>query len=59
MRLPTVGGVVDYEETYKMVDAFLNAVFNHFDTAHGYFDGKGEIAPREYLTPGSPVRASS
>ena len=59
MRLPTAGGMVDYEETYKMVGAFLNAVFSHFDTAHGYFDGKGEIALREYLTPGSPVRASS
>ena len=50
MRLPMVNGEVDYEETCKMVDAFLNAGFNYFDTAHGYLGGKSETALRECLT---------
>ena len=27
-----------------MIDAFIGAGFNYFDTAHGYIDGKSEIA---------------
>ena len=50
MRLPMVNGEVDYEETNKMVDAFLASGFNYFDTAHGYLGGKSEIALRECLT---------
>ena len=30
-----------------MVDAFLDAGFNYFDTAHGYIQGKSEIALQE------------
>ena len=36
MRLPMKNGEVDLEETCRMVDAFLDAGFNYFDTAHGY-----------------------
>lgn len=50
MRLPMVDGKVNYEETKKMVDTFLANGFNYFDTAHGYLDGKSEIALRECLT---------
>ena len=50
MRLPMTDGEVDYTETKKMVDAFIDAGFNYFDTAHGYLDGKSEIALRECLT---------
>ena len=50
MRLPMVDGEVDYVETKKMVDAFLESGFNYFDTAHGYLGGKSEIALRECLT---------
>ena len=50
MRLPMVDGEVNYEETKKMVDTFLANGFNYFDTAHGYLDGKSEIALRECLT---------
>ena len=50
MRLPMADGEVDYAETKKMVDAFLEAGFNYFDTAHGYLGGKSEIALRECLT---------
>lgn len=50
MRLPMNGQEVDAAETCKMVDAFLDAGFNYFDTAHGYLDGKSETALRECLT---------
>ncbi len=50
MRLPMNGEEVDLEETARMVDAFLAAGFNYFDTAHGYIDGKSELALRECLT---------
>ena len=33
-----------------MIDTFLDAGFNYFDTARGYLDGKSEIALRECLT---------
>ena len=47
MRLPMKGDEVDYEEFIKMADAFMDAGFNYFDTAHGYIEGKSEIAIRE------------
>ena len=50
MRLPMVDGEVDCVEFTKMVDAFLEAGFNYFDTAHGYLDGKSETALRQCLT---------
>lgn len=50
MRLPMKGDQVDTEETNRMVDAFLDAGFNYFDTAHGYLDGKSELALKECLT---------
>lgn len=43
-------GQVDTAETCRMVDAFLDAGFNYFDTAHGYLDGKSETALRDCLT---------
>lgn len=50
MRLPMKDGEVDIPQTCRMVDAFLEAGFNYFDTAHGYLDGKSEPALRECLT---------
>jgi len=50
MRLPMKGEEVDLEQTKQMVDMFLENGFNYFDTAHGYLDGKSEIALRECLT---------
>ena len=47
MRLPMQGEDVDYEEFTKMADAFLDAGFNYFDTAHGYLQGKSETAIRD------------
>lgn len=41
---------MDIPQTCRMVDAFLEAGFNYFDTAHGYLDGQSEMALRECLT---------
>ncbi len=50
MRLPMQGDAVDTAEMNRMVDAFLEAGFNYFDTARGYLQGKSETALRECLT---------
>ena len=50
MRLPMAGEEVDISQTTKMVDAFLEAGFNYFDTAHGYLQGKSERALKTCLT---------
>ncbi len=50
MRLPMKNEEVDIAETSRMVDAFLDAGFNYFDTAHGYLQGKSEIALKSCLT---------
>ena len=50
MRLPMAGREVDIEAFKHMTDAYLEAGFNYFDTAHGYIGGKSETALREALT---------
>lgn len=50
MRLPMNGSEVDIDQTRKMVDLFLQEGFNYFDTAHGYLEGKSELALKECLT---------
>lgn len=50
MRLPMNGENIDTAETCRMVDAFLDAGFNYFDTARGYLQGKSELVLRECLT---------
>lgn len=49
MRLPMKDEKVDYDEFCKMTDAFLDAGFNYFDTAHGYIGGQSETAIRDCL----------
>ncbi|MEI8200427.1 MAG: aldo/keto reductase [Eubacteriales bacterium] len=53
MRLPmtkgTLGMEVDKEQFNQMIDAYFDAGFNYFDTAHGYIGGKSETAIRECL----------
>lgn len=49
MRLPMNGEDVDIPQTKKMVDTFLENGFNYFDTAHGYINGKSELAIKECL----------
>lgn len=50
MRLPMKNGEIDTEKTCRMVDAFLDAGFNYFDTAHGYLQGRSETALKTCLT---------
>ena len=50
MRLPMLGSEVDIEESTRMVDEFMARGFNYFDTAHGYIEGKSELALKECLT---------
>ena len=50
MRLPMIEEEVDTAEVNRMVDAFIEAGFNYFDTAHGYIDGKSEKAIKTCLT---------
>lgn len=57
MRFPMKDGEVDTAEVCLMVDAFLEAGFNYFDTAHGYLGGKSETALRECLTSRYPREA--
>ena len=54
MRLQMVGEEVDHEEFKKMIDTFLAAGFNYFDTAHGYISGKSETAIRDCLAARHP-----
>lgn len=54
MRLSMNGDQVDTAETCRMVDAFLEAGFNYFDTAHGYLQGKSETALKTCLTSRHP-----
>lgn len=42
MRLPMIEEEVDIEQTKEMVDEFMKAGFNYFDTAFIYLDGKSE-----------------
>ncbi len=50
MRLPMKDNDVDYDQVSQMVDLFLENGFNYFDTAHGYIDGKSEMAVKKCLT---------
>lgn len=54
MRLPMIDKEVDTVEFSKMVDTFLDAGFNYFDTAQGYLEGKSELALKECLTSRHP-----
>ena len=50
MRLPMINEEVDLPQFQKMVDRFIAAGFIYFDTAHGYLNGKSELAIKECLT---------
>ncbi len=50
MRLPMIDGEVDKNEFNRMIDTYIGAGFNYFDTAHGYIDGKSETAIRDCLS---------
>lgn len=51
MRLPRLeDGEIDIPAFSQMVDAFMDAGFNYFDTAHVYLEGKSEPALAAALT---------
>lgn len=49
MRLPETDGVIDHEHVCRMVDKYMAAGMNYFDTAYIYHGGKSEPAAREAL----------
>ncbi|MBP8968362.1 MAG: aldo/keto reductase [Lachnospiraceae bacterium] len=49
MRLPEKDGVIDHEHVCKMVDKYMEARMNYFDTAYVYHGGRSEVAAREAL----------
>ena len=49
MRLPQKDGAVDIEHLNRMVDAYMEAGLNYFDTAYVYHDGNSEKAIKEAL----------
>ncbi len=49
MRLPENDGVIDHEQVCRMVDKYMAAGMNYFDTAYIYHGGKSEPAAREAL----------
>ena len=54
MRLPEKDGQIDYGRVNKMVDAYLEAGLNYFDTAYVYHGGRSEVAVRECLVKRHP-----
>jgi len=50
MRFPTVEGEPDIPQIKDMVDAFLEAGFNYFDTLKFYMNGKSEQIVKTCLT---------
>ena len=40
---------IDYDEFRRMIDAYIDAGFNYFDTAHGYHEGASETSIRDCL----------
>ena len=49
MRLPEKEGKIDTERVCRMVDAYMKAGMNYFDTAYVYHGGNSEKAIREAL----------
>lgn len=49
MRLPQMGDVIDTEQVCRMVDDYMKAGFNYFDTAYVYHGGKSETVIKDAL----------
>lgn len=54
MRLPTEKHKIDHGQLCRMVDAYMAAGLNYFDTAYIYHGGKSEKALREALVKRHP-----
>ncbi len=49
MRLPEINGTIDLDTVKVMVDKYMAAGLNYFDTAYIYHGGKSEVAARECI----------
>ncbi len=49
MRLPEKDGKIDIDHVCRMVDRYMQAGMNYFDTAYVYHGGLSEVAAREAL----------
>ena len=49
MRLPQKDENIDMERVCQMVDSYMEAGFNYFDTAYVYHGGNSEVAAREAI----------
>lgn len=58
MRLPIKGAEADYDEFTRMVDMYMDAGFNYFDTARVYLEGQSETAIRDCIKCGRCERSS-
>lgn len=54
MRLPEKKGNIDIDQVCRMVDAYLQAGMNYFDSAYVYHGGNSEKAMKEALTKRHP-----
>lgn len=50
MRFPMINDKEDIPQIQKMIDEFIEAGFNYFDTAHVYHGGRSETILKECLT---------
>ena len=49
MRLPETDGVIEHGEVCRMVDAYMKAGLNYFDTAYVYHKGLSEVEAGEAI----------
>ena len=49
MRLPEKDGIIDMDHVNRMVDAYMQASMNYFDTAYVYHGGNSEKTVKEAL----------
>ncbi len=49
MRLPENNGKIDIDHVSRMVDKYMKAGMNYFDTAYVYHSGNSEVAAKEAL----------
>ena len=54
MRLPETDGVIDLDKVCRMVDSYLDAGFNYFDTAYVYHGGNSEKTVKEAIVKRHP-----
>lgn len=54
MRLPEVNGKIDLDQVCQMVDAYLAAGLNYFDTAYVYHGGNSKRIIKEALVKRHP-----